>query len=167
MKEREYDFLPYEKAVQQMAREYAKVRPINIYQDLKEEPIKTAPVHNFFMLENSCYMNLEILMLLRQLRQRVLRQELMEQMDHLIDIKTEVTRKLEEEYFKTAAKHPDSPVVPKMITPEILRRLLYLESYILSNAKPLSQYGNLKEIEKEELKASAILDNIILIITSL
>lgn len=166
---REFDFLPYEKAIEAMAREYAKVRPIKpIIEDIPDLKEKIPEYNSFLILENIYCFNLEMIMLLRQLRFRITRSELLDQIDQLIDLKTEIAERLESVYHKASDKCHESPAVNRMTIPQILRRLLYIESYIIHNAKQLeNDYLDLSGIEQEELKASLILDNIVLIITSL
>lgn len=169
---RNYEFLPYEKAIEAMAREYAKVKPIRPLQEEKEVEVKdniTAPPFNSFLeLENTYCYNLEIIMLLRQLRMRINRQDLIDNIDHLNELKTEITKRLEVEYHNACGKYPPAPVVGRIVLPAILRRLLYLQSSIVnSNNRIMSDYPALKSLEQDEIKASLILDNIIIIITSL
>ncbi|MGI6701938.1 MAG: hypothetical protein ACOX3U_05725 [Christensenellales bacterium] len=160
------DFLPYEKAIEAMAREYAKIKLINVLDDKKA--VKKPDKDRFYMLENTYCMNIEMLILLRQLKMRSRRPELVEQIDQLIAVKNNNAMSLEKAYKKTKPSHIDSPAVSRLVTPEILRRLLFIETYIVNNAKSLSEeYPELIDLEKEEIKASIILDNIILIITSL
>lgn len=166
---RKHDFLPYEKAIEAMAREYAKVKPIKPLDNLKSKNYEHIPDFNSFkLLENIYCYNLEILMLLKQLRQKIIKPELIELVENLYILKTNITDKLEKIYNDIAGKYPASPVVSRYNLPTLLRRLLYLDSYIINNIESLSNnYNRLNNIKEKEYKASLLLDNIILIITSL
>ena len=79
------DFLPYEKAIEAMARRYAKIKLINVLDDKKA--VKKPDKDRFYMLENTYCMNIEMLILLRRLKMRSRRPELVEQIDQLIAVK--------------------------------------------------------------------------------
>ena len=166
---RDYEFLPYEKAIEAMAREYAKVRPQLPLNDITpKKESKQPPFNSFIQLENVYCNNLELLILLRQLQQRVIRKELYAHIEHLISFKMEISKKLEKVYFEASGKYPISPVVPKLIIPAILRRLIGLQSNIVQSVnKLITDYPEISELEQEEIKASVMLDNIIIVITSL
>lgn len=168
---RDFEYLPYEKAVEAMAREYAKVKPIAnpLDNNDKTKVYDNPPSNNFTNLENTYCYNLEFMMLLRQLEPRITRAELKDNLSLLINIKTDINRTMDKLYYSLSGKYPPSPVTStRMITPVILRKLLHLQSLIVNNIKALSQsYPELHTHEGEELRASIMLDNIVLIITSL
>lgn len=162
---REFDYLPYERAVEQMAREYAKIRPSNpLDQDTSPEP----SFRDFRRLENTYCYNLEILMLIRQLKSRVTRKEVIEHLDSIYDIKTEISKREEKIYFSSCGKYPPTPAIARLSIPNIMRRLLYLQTIIMYDIKNIeTSYKELQDIFEAETQASIILDNIIIIITNL
>lgn len=165
---RDFSFLPYEKAIEEMAREYAKVRPvINIIEN-RSEDIEPPTPDNLINLENTYCYNLEMLILIRQLKYRVNREELIGLIDRLIDFKTNSINILDAKYIALSGKSPVSPAVMRFNTPALLRRLICLQAQVGGNIKCLlSEYSDLSSLQSEEIQAAILLDNIVLIITAL
>ena len=125
---RDFDYLPYEKAVEEMAREYAKVRPAEIS---SETTGKNAEKNSDII--GCIYLNcLEQLMLLRQLRNSIKRRDVQLMCDELYELKTTITQK-NVALLATQKARSESPAVSSLPLPALLRRLLQLEYHIIAS----------------------------------
>ena len=150
---RELDYLPYEKAIEEKAREYAKVRPI----DITIKPSDSADVD----LDGPGYLYLhclEQLMLLRQLRNSMRRRDIQVMIDELYELKTKIADNTTD--LIKGKKVKDSPVVSCLPLPALLKRLLQLEYHIFS----MSEKNLPLKIKEDENRAAHMINELILYI---
>jgi hypothetical protein len=150
---RELDYLPYEKAVEEMAREYAKVRPMDISAKPQEDMEPELDLNGHLYLH--C---LEQLMLLKQLRNSMRRRDIQIMIDELYQLKTQITDNTSN--LIKGTKVNDSPAVSSLPLPALLKRLLQLEYHI----NVMSEKNIPLKIREDENRAAHLINELILYI---
>ncbi len=158
---RDYEYLPYEKAVEKMAKEYAKVRPMNI--KAKNSSVnKSKEVNECHLLLQNVYMDLlESMMLINRLPWRR-RDRDIEIYKALLALKQDSIKCIQKIYFKEFPRPYSSPVVKRMPLTEVVNKLKSIETAMLSNINKLViDYPSTKYAIKSEESAYMIIEDLL------
>lgn len=165
---REFDFLPYKQAIENMAKEYKNITPIKpaFVKNDKKEKEDTDEFSNFLLLENTYCNNIELSVLLKQLSRVYNSKDIIDLINKIINDKNISIKKLSDIYYKLSSTTPPSPICSNYRYPRILRRIMNLQTIVVSNLEKINaNYHNVNILLQNEIKTLAYINNLILLIT--